>query len=127
MHALQFRSLRSSLAVAVAAAGLAAPAAVAGIPQDLRSPDTRDVAAGRTSYEPAKPLQDLRSPDTVDAAAGRTAPNVLVVKVPEPVPATGIDWAGVGIGAGGLLGLTLVSFGGTMLVAHRKRRVSAAV
>ena len=68
-------------------------------------------------------------PDTRDFASGRgtsAAPNVLVVKVPEPVPATGIDWTDVGIGAGGVLGLTLVSLGGTVLVAQRRRRLSPA-
>ncbi len=58
---------------------LAAPAAARPLPQDLRNPDTRDVAAARAqerylmSYGDGStaPAQDLRSPDARDAA--RTA------------------------------------------------------
>jgi hypothetical protein len=76
------RSCTRTAAIALAAAALAAPAASARPtdisavqteasvpaqpPQDLRSPDTRDVANG---YTPP-PVQDLRSPDTRDVAKG---------------------------------------------------------
>jgi hypothetical protein len=36
------------------------------------------------------------------------------------VPASGIDWGDAGLGAGGLLGVTLIGLGGTLLVLHRR-------
>jgi hypothetical protein len=92
---------------------LAAPAALAQ--QDLRSPDTRDVA------EAAK--LDLRNPDTRGLAeAGGASPEVTVVRVPQPVPAgdTGLDWGDAGIGAGGMLGLVLLAAAGILAVSHRR-------
>ena len=71
--------------------------------------------------------QDLRSPDARDAAEGRgtfNAPQVTVVKVPadDPAPAAdGIDWADAGIGAAGVLGLTLVAIGGGIAVVKTSR------
>jgi hypothetical protein len=126
------RRITRSTAAALAFAAFAAPSALA-VPnaidtharadaaqkQDLRSPDARDAG---TRVE-AK--QDLRSPDARDAAAGRgtyTAPNVMIVKVPEPVQVEGgIDWTNVGIGAGGLLGLMLLGLGGSLAVVHRRQ------
>ena len=96
-------------------------------PQDLRNPDTRDVA----SIAPAP--QDLRSPDARDAGEGRgafSAPEVMVVKVPQPQPPTapvagGIDWVDAGIGAGGLFALIALGLGGAFAVVHRKHRLAA--
>ena len=72
--------------------------------------------------------QDLRSPDARDAAEGRgtwNAPDVTVVRVAEPStspsPSGGLDWGDAGIGAGGLLGLILLGTGGALLVVHRKQ------
>ena len=60
-------------------------------------------------------IQDLRSPDARDAADGRgtfSAPEVAVVKVTEPSPPSGgLDWGDAGIGAGGMLALTLLASG----------------
>jgi hypothetical protein len=126
------RRLTRSTAVCLALAALAAPTALAdphaadvharaeaAQKQDLRSPDTRDAATR------AETKQDLRSPDTRDASEGRgtyTAPNVMIVKVPEPVQAEGgIDWADAGIGAGGLLGLMLLGLGGSLAVVPRRQ------
>lgn len=118
-------------AVTAALAATAAPAAY-GLPQDLRSPDARDAAQHRGIYEPMQPeeqpqtRQDLRNPDTVDYANGRgtyNAPDVVVVEAPAPAPeptATGIDWEDVGIGAGGLLGASLLALGGALLVVQRR-------
>ena len=99
--------------------------------QDMRSPDTRDVATAAESSKggtsAATSGADLRSPDARDHAAGRgtfNAPEVTVVKVPEPAPVApsngGIDWGDVGIGAGGMLGLALLALGGTYAVVHRR-------
>ena len=86
--------------------------------QDLRNPDNVDPAAS--------PWQDLRAPDVRDAAEGRgtfTAPAVTVVEAPEPAPAVSdrIEWGDAGIGAGALLGLIVLSLGGTMAVARHRR------
>jgi hypothetical protein len=120
-------------AVTAALAATAAPAAY-GLPQDLRGPDARDAAQHRGIYEPVRPQdqpqpqppQDLRNPDTRDHAVGRgsyNAPDVVVVEAPAPVPeptATGVDWEDVGIGAGGLLGASLLALGGALLVLQRR-------
>ena len=100
-------------------AALAAPAALAQ--QDLRSPDTRDVA------EAAK--VDLRNPDTrAMAEADGASPEVTVVRVPQHVPAadTGLDWGDAGIGAGGMLGLVLLAAAGILAVSHRRGTRSTA-
>jgi hypothetical protein len=136
-------------AVAVALAAAAAPAAsampVEDVPhyptpaeerQDLRNADNRvpDVApqVQRGIYEPLRPEeqpqppQDLRSADTRDYAEGRgtyNSPEIVVVKAPAPTVAPtagGIDWEGVGIGAGGLLGVVLIGLGGALAIAHRR-------
>ncbi len=119
--------------IAVVTAAIAATAVPAyGQPQDLRSPDARDAEQYRGIYEPMRPqdqpqpAQDLRNPDTVDYADGRgtyNAPDVVVVEAPTPAPAptaTGIDWEDVGIGAGGLLGASLLALGGALLVVQRR-------
>jgi hypothetical protein len=131
--------LTRTAAAALAIAAAAAPAASADPhmqpqyqqpqdqpPQDLRSPDTRDAAEGRGIGE-TQPPQDLRNADTRDYAEGRgtyNAPEVVVVKASDPVaePTTGggIDWADVGIGAGGLLATSLIALGGTLLVVQRR-------
>ncbi len=83
-----------------------------------------------SSYAPATdhPAQDLRTPDARDAAAGRgtfNAPDVAVVKLTEPAPNLadgGFDWGDAGIGAGSLLGAIAVGLGGAMTIVHRRRR-----
>src|SRR4051794_20828783 len=142
--------LTRSAGLALALAALAAPAAVAQ-PTDLRSPDTRDAAEGRGTFNaPAVTVvrvpqptpaadgidwrdrdaassalpTDLRSPDTRDAAEGRgtfNAPAVTVVRVPQPTPAAdGIDWRDAGIGAGALLGMIALGVAGSIVVVRRR-------
>jgi hypothetical protein len=71
--------------------------------------------------------QDLRSPDARDAAEGRgtfNAPQVTVVRVPAESPAPaggGLDWTDAGIGAAGVLGLILVAVGGAVAVVKTSR------
>ena len=80
----------------------------------------------------AQVLQDGRSPDARDAAEGRgtfNSPQVVVVKAQpqtRPAPANGIDWGDAGIGAGSLFGLGLVALGGTLLITHRRHPVHDA-
>jgi len=143
------RSLTRSAALGLALAALAAPAASAAsasVPQDLRSPDAQDAGrsaetvrhaptshdlrspdakdAGQTAAV-RQPGDDLRAPDTRDLAEGRgtfNAPEVTVVKVTEPAPTSnGLDWAHVGIGAGGMLGLILLALASVLAVAHRRK------
>jgi hypothetical protein len=119
---MQRNRIKHAAALALALAALAAPTAQAQS-SDHESNVAAAVGAGIAEG------QDLRMPDTRDIASGRgpsTSPDVLVVKVAEPVPQSGgIDWAEVAIG-GGVVGLTLLSIGGAVLVAQRRRRVFPA-
>jgi hypothetical protein len=83
--------------------------------QDLRNPDNRDAA--EASYT------DLRNPDNRDVAdSGGAFPEVTLVEVPVASPSadSGLDWGDAGIGAGGMLGLTLLAAGGALAIAHRR-------
>jgi hypothetical protein len=78
--------------------------------------------------------KDLRMPDTYDAAHGRgtfNAPDVTIVRVPSPAPASspsggGVEWEDVGIGAGGMLAMIALA-GSGMVALHRRQRTPAAV
>jgi hypothetical protein len=111
-----------------ARSGTTAPQAVS-FGADLRSPDARP------AVPPAvRAGTDLRSPDSRDAGEGRgtfSAPDVMVVKVREPAPATapaadGMDWSDAGIGAGVLLGIALLALGGFMAVTHHRGTATPA-
>ena len=76
---------------------------------------------------PPWPAQDLRTPDTRDAAAGRgmdTAPVVEFVEVPRTVG--GFDWADAGLGAAAAIGLVLIGAGCVLTAARIRRPPSAA-
>jgi hypothetical protein len=121
-------------AVALAIAAASAPAASAKPLQDLRNADNRvptpqpQVTRGIDEPIPAKQQpQDLRHADTRDYAEGRgtyNSPDVVVVDSPAPVaePSSrgGVDWTDVGIGAGGLLGVSLIGLGGALAIVHRR-------
>ncbi|HEX2412994.1 MAG TPA: hypothetical protein VHJ39_17660 [Solirubrobacteraceae bacterium] len=131
-----------TVAVALALGAVAAPAAAARpidaqpgatLPHDFQTADTRDAVVPRGLYEPMRPKdqpqppQDLRNPDTVDFANGRgtyNSPEVVVVDLPRPVSppvsAGGFDWADAGLGAGSLLGITLIGLGGALFIVHRR-------
>jgi hypothetical protein len=68
---------------------------------------------------------DRRSPDARDAAEGRgtfNAPEVTVVKLTQPAPASsGLDWGDAGIGAGAVVGLMLIALGGSLAIVHRRQ------
>ena len=102
------------IAALLASAALAAPASA-------RSTDT--VLDGIPN-----PVQDLRSPDTRDVAEGRT-PEVVVVRVPRSAPVAtassdGIDWASAGAGAGGLVVLASVVLA-TATVRRRRTAIAS--
>jgi hypothetical protein len=128
-------------AIALAIAAAAAPAAAAKpvdapadwkLPHDFQSADTRDPVTPRGLYEPMRPeeqpqpLQDLRHPDTIDMANGRgtdKAPEVIVVSAPEPAPQPaggGMDWADIGLGAGTVMGLSLIALAGGLFIVRRR-------
>jgi hypothetical protein len=44
----------------------------------------------------------------------------MVVEVPQPMPASGLDSGDAVIGAGGLLSLMLLGLGGTPVLARRR-------
>jgi hypothetical protein len=87
---------------------------------------TQERYYGSYGDQTRKPRQDLRSPDTRDAAVGRgtfNAPEVTIVRVPQSAPSSsGIHWQDATMGAGTVLALTLVAFAGALAVAHRRRR-----
>ncbi len=112
-------------AIALAIAAAAAPAAVAKpmdasadykLPHGFQTADPSDAS-------PA-PSQDFRTPDTKDYAEGRgtyNAPEVIVVKQPVVQPsADGMDWADIGLGAGSVMGLSLIALGGGVLIVRRR-------
>jgi hypothetical protein len=136
--------LSRTIAVAVTLGAIAAPTAAAmpadgpvvaskyTLPHGFETADTR-AAVARGVYEPIPPSQqpqppkDLRNPDTVDFANGRgtyNSPEVVVVDAPTPesapVSAGGIDWADAGLGAGSLLGITLIGLGAALFIVHRR-------
>jgi type IV secretory pathway TrbL component len=98
--------------------------------QDLLSLDAHHAALAQrrhsSSTKRRRPAQDLRSPDTRDAAAGRgtfNAPDVTVIKLPQSAssPHGGVDWADAAIGAGGATGLLAISLAGAMTLRRRQR------
>jgi hypothetical protein len=98
--------LTRAVALRLAFAAIAAPAAVAQ--QDLRSPDARDAARAALG-----PTQDLRSPDTRDVAVGY-AP--ATAHAPVAMQPGGSEWR---IGAAfALLAVVLAS----AAVTQRRRR-----
>jgi hypothetical protein len=93
---------------------------------DLRSPDARQLSADAITAAPA----DLRTADARDAADGRgtfNAPEVALIKVPQPAPAAAdsMDWGDAGIGAGSVLALILLGLGGVLAVMHRRHGAPA--
>jgi hypothetical protein len=92
--------------------------------QDLVSPDARD-AARTSSLAGTADTVDRRTPDARDAAEGRgtfSAPEVTVVKVAQPAPASsGLDWGDAGIGAGAVVGLMLIALGSVLAIVHRRQ------
>lgn len=118
--------ITTSAVLGLAIAAVAAPSPATAY-TDLRSPDARDSARIVEERQSQAQGMDLRSPDARDAAEGRgtfSAPEVTVVRIDEPSPSSsgGLDWGDVGIGAGGLFGLILLTSGAILAVMHRKHR-----
>jgi hypothetical protein len=104
------------------------PAGAASSSGDLRSPDAIDAAAGGPSL-------DLRSPDAIDAGATQAPVTSSLAgstsassKATDAVATTkaddGLDWAAIGIGAGGIAAVSLIGLTG-VAVTHRGRMRTA--
>ncbi len=140
--------LTRSATLGLALVALVAPTAAAQA-QDLRAPDNRDVAGSTATIPPALPadlrstdaretsgnavtaaLVDLRTADARDAADVRgtlIAPPVALVEAPHSSPAAagGMDWGDAGIGAGTMLAVVLIGFGGVLAIMHRRHGAPA--
>jgi hypothetical protein len=138
---MTIRTTIAPLAALLAAGTLATPA----IARPIDSP--ADPARSDSTYEPplgfyTVPGYDerhgthatyelplgFRTADVTDAADGRgtfTAPEVTVIKVPQPArsPELGVDWADAAIGAGGATALLAITLAGEVTV--RRRQVGA--
>jgi hypothetical protein len=117
--------LTRSVALGLAVFAFAAPTAAAEIPHHA-SPEANPVV---TPDDKAAALiearQDLRSPDTRDVAAGREyppTPTVVTLKQVEPSNPvdTGFDWFAAVAGAGIVLGLVLLMSGTAVIVTRRR-------
>ena len=145
---MRHHRLTRSATLGLALVALVAPTAAAEA-QDLRTPDARDAAGNAGTAPPALPadlrspdaretvnnavtggITDLRTADARDAADGRgtfNAPEVALIKVPQPSPvaAGGMDWGDAGIGAGTLLVVILLGLGSVLAVMHRRHGAPA--
>ena len=129
-----------ALGVPVATAMPAQDNAGTAATQQVQRPGWREAAlAQERSYmgataTPTAPRQDMRSPDTRDIAEGRTypaTPTVVTLKqAPNPVPAAGFDWGAALAGAGTALAVLLLGAAAAALVvrhrAHGDQPVAAA-
>jgi hypothetical protein len=75
---------------------------------------------------PPSPAQDLRSPDTRDVAAERKhppTPTVVSLKTVQPpahIPATGFDWAAAATGAAAVLSVILLLTAAALIITRRR-------
>ena len=117
-------STKFRTAVCVAAIGaLATPAVSLAGAQDLRMPDTRDVAQGYAPGATGSPRQDLRMPDTLDVALGH---DPTPVPVAPAVPSYGgLDWASAALGAAVFGALVLAGVAAAALLRRARHRVIA--
>jgi hypothetical protein len=111
-----------TLALAACMIPLAIAANALAVPQDLRSPDTKDAAAGISPQTQSAPRQDLRSPDTRDAAAGisHQTQSALARDVRSPDTrdaAAGIPRSGPGVAPASPAPATVVIEHGTQTLA----------
>lgn len=110
---LSMQDTSTKLVAAVLAVAAMAPASVAGATspgQDMRSPDTRDAAAGIV----ASPRQDLRSPDTRQPAGTQTGETFAGAEPGAPAD----TWTTPAILGGGLA-LLVIASAGVVLYSRR--------
>jgi hypothetical protein len=95
-----------AIAFALALTGSFAPVALAD-PEPLLKAEAA-IAANHSSASPA-----------VLPSTASTPPAVVRVTT----PSGGFDWGDAGIGAGGMLALTLIGLGGTLTATHRRNHL----
>ena len=106
-----------------AVVALAVPAS-AGAYTDLRNPDSKGVAA--VTQTRGADYSDLRSPDSRDVSS---TPQRVVTPAPQTSPVAdepGFDWGDAGIGAGAVLGLTMITLSVMFRVVHRRNHSATA-
>jgi hypothetical protein len=126
-----------TIACVLLALTMTGAAAASASRQDLRSPDARDVAGARgtfngrdvsspqmfTDRQRAVVTRFKRSPSYQQAL--REAITAVKPQQPAPVRADdGIDWRDAGIGAASLLGVIALGLVGAMTILQRRRRGS---
>jgi hypothetical protein len=119
---LHHQHIRTTAAIALALAALAAPAAAAH--------------GGHASWV-VRPNPDQQAAELARAAAARPAPTTWVVRPnpdeqnPPPAPTTivrvttptgGLDWGDAGIGAAAGVALSMIALGGTLAVSQWRPR-----
>jgi hypothetical protein len=117
---------RTALCV-VAISALATPAVPLAGAQDLRMPDTHDLAQGYAPSMTDGDGRDMRNPDTRDVAQTRDlTPAPVASPSARSVPSYGgLDWASAALGAAFFGGLVLVGLGAVALLRHTRTRVAA--
>jgi hypothetical protein len=118
---------RTALCVAAISA-LTTPAVPLAGAQDLRMPDTRDIAQGYAPGTTRSGWQDMRSPDTRDVAQGRNPnPSPVVSPGARSVPSYGgLDWASAALGAAVFGGLVLIGVVAAALVRRPRKHARVA-
>jgi hypothetical protein len=117
--------LTRSVALGLAVFAFAAPMAAAEIPHHA-SPEANPVTGPDDKAAALiEARQDLRSPDTRDIAAGREYPPTPTVVTLKEIPpsdpvATGFDWSAAVAGAATALGLFLVMGVAAVIVTRRR-------
>jgi hypothetical protein len=123
----QHRRISRIATLSLTIAAVAAPTAMASEHNPV-SPDLR-YAMHTSSLAGTSQKTDHRTPDARDAAGGRgtwNTPRVTVVKVAQPTPSsTGLDWGDAGIGAGAVVGLMLLALGSGLAIVHRRQGARA--
>jgi hypothetical protein len=110
-------SMKRTTAALLAGIAIAAAPAIPAASAHPAGPDSGSGSAGVA----ARGLDDMHNVAVQQAAGTLNAPDNAVVKVPAQAPSadTGIDWAGIGIGAG--LAALLLAGAGVMLVRRPAR------
>jgi hypothetical protein len=108
MHPTRISTAALCATLSLASAG---PAAAGAQTQDLRTPDTQDIAP---HTDDIMPWQDLRTPDAQDAAFDATHPDHANSQ------STGFDIGDATVGAAATLGLILTATGTSILIARRR-------
>lgn len=108
--------------VALAASAVAAPTAsampIGGIPNQARPAAAKASPLAQATYS----RQDKQMvPNSPTPAAVPSKPTVV-----SSTPNGGLDWAYVGIGAGGAAVLTIVGLGGALAIQRRSRKPAVA-